>query len=661
MNKRLSRLIEPGMRLYFVILLLFAGVTAWMGMYELAAGELVVVIIVYIYFVIRRRHNRRDILNYIQSSTENMDAASKETLLNMPSPMAVIRLGTGEIVWANDKFVKMTGKQEHFFEVKLADCIPDFSTKWLLDGKTECPDTVTINGRRYSVFGNLARSGDGGQLVMLATLYFVDETELLNTRDEYAASRPVVAIVLIDNYEELTKNVNEKDKSALLANIDDLISAWADGKNGMLRKTDRDRYIFIFEDRYFQSFVDDKFSLLESVRSIKNSAGVAATISIGIGRDAPTFSEGYDFAALSIEMSLSRGGDQAVVKDRFNFAFFGGRNRETERHTKVKSRVMANSMSELISQSSTIYVMGHKVADIDAIGAAAGIICICRKKGVPGFIVVDENNNAAGSLIRALKEKPEYENIFIDPQDALVAADNRSLLVVVDTNRPDQVESLELLQSLNRVAVVDHHRRAADYIENVTLNFHEPFASSASELVAELLQYIVEAKDILPVESMALLAGIVLDTKNFSVRTSGRTFDAAAFLRRSGADTVEVKKLFQNDLEGTVSRYGIIQKAKLYRKEIAIAALESTADRTIAAQAADELLNISGIMTSFVLYPDGERVIISARSIGDTNVQMVLEPLGGGGNAATAGAQVSGKSITEVLSELVASIDKYFD
>ncbi len=661
MNKRLSRLIEPGMRLYFVILLLFAAATAWLEMYELAAGECVVVVVVYTYFVIKRRRNRRDILNYIQSNTENMDAASRETLMNMPSPMAVVRLGTGEIVWANDRFVQMTGKQEHFFEVRISDCIPNFSTKWLLDGKTECPDVVTVNGRRYGVFGNVARSGDGGQLIMLATLYFIDETELLNTRDEYIASRPVVAIVMIDNYDELTKNVNEKDKSALLASIDDLISAWAEGKNGMLRKTDRDRYIFIFEDRYYQGFVDDKFSLLESVKNIKNSAGVAATISIGIGRDAPTFGEGYDFAALSIEMSLSRGGDQAVVKDRFNFAFFGGRNRETERHTKVKSRVMANSMSELVAQSSSIYVMGHKMADIDAIGAAAGIICVCRKKGVPGFIVVDEENNAADNLIRLLKEKPEYEGVFIAPQDALVAADSRSLLVVVDTNRPDQVESLALLQSLNRVAVVDHHRRAADYIENVTLNFNEPFASSASELATELLQYIVEAKDILPVESIALLAGMVLDTKNFTVRTSGRTFDAAAFLRRAGADTVEVKKLFKNDLEEAISRYSIIQKAKLYRKEIAIAALDKTVDRTIAAQAADELLNISGIMASFVLYPDGERVMISARSIGDTNVQMVLEPLGGGGNAATAGAQVSGKSTTEVLSELIASIDKYYE
>ena len=246
-------------------------------------------------------------------------------------------------------------------------------------------------------------------------------------------------------------------------------------------------------------------------------------------------------------------------------------------------------------------------------------------------------------------------------QDALLLADARSLLVVVDTNRPDQVESIELLESLSRTAILDHHRRAADFIEQVVLNLHEPFASSASELVTELLQYSVETHDILPIDAEALLAGIVLDTKNFSVRTGGRTFEAAAFLRRAGADTVSVKMLFQNDLDSTLARYKILQAAKHYRGDIAIAALDYTCNRTVAAQAADELLNIAGIQTSFVLYPDGSRVIISARAIGDANVQVILEPLGGGGNAATAGAQVPDSSVRDVLTRLVESIDKFYE
>lgn len=662
MNKKLAGLIEPGMRLYFAIMVIFVGLTAWLGSYWLAGAEGVVTVVTYIYFVVRRRKNRKEILRYIQSNTENMDTASKETILNMPTPMAIIHLGTEEILWANERFEKMTGKQEHFFEVKIDDAVPGFSNEWLLNGKNQGPEPLTIGDRRYSVYGNLARPDDKDRPVLLATLYFVDETELLNTKDEYLNSRPVVSIILLDNYDELTKNLTDKQKSALLVDFDDRINAWTEGKNGLLKKTDdRDRYIFICEERYFKQITEERFELLEKVREIKNSSGVAATVSIGVGRDGSSFGENYAFAALGVEMCLSRGGDQAVVKDRFNFTFYGGRNQETERHTKVRSRVMANSMGELISQSSSVFVMGHKMADIDAVGAAVGIMCICRKKGVPGYIVIDEKQNASGSLLALLKTRPEYAECFISPQDALLDADSGSLLVVVDTNRPDQVESLELLQACNRVAVVDHHRRAADYIGNYILNFHEPFASSACELVTELLMYQLDVQDIMPVEALALLAGISLDTKSFAVRTSGRTFDAAAYLRRAGADPVEVKKLFQNDLEQTVARYGIIQRAKYYRREIAISAPDYTVDRTIAAQAADELLNISGINTSFVLYPDGDRVIISARSIGDTNVQMVLESLGGGGNAATAGAQVAGKTINEVLTDLVASIDRYFE
>ena len=388
---------------------------------------------------------------------------------------------------------------------------------------------------------------------------------------------------------------------------------------------------------------------------------MADTLSIGIGNDGASFQENYSFANLSIEMALSRGGDQAVIKDKYNFNFFGGRTKETERRTKVKARVIASSLTELISQSSQVFLMGHRMADLDALGAAMGLVCICRKRGRPVRIVLDLENNAAKSLLLALQEHPEYDNLFLSGEDALLAADGRSLLIVVDTNRPDQVESRALLESVNRVAVIDHHRRAADYIEQVVLNLHEPFASSASELVTEILQYAVEPKEIRTMEAQALLAGIVLDTKNFSVRTGSRTFEAAAFLRRAGADTVDVKKLFQNDLDDTIARYQIVQAARLYRNEIAIAALEYATTRTLAAQAADELLNIKGILTSFVLYPDGERVVISARSIGEANVQVILEPLGGGGNAATAGAQIPDKSVREVLTELVASIDKFYE
>ena len=386
-----------------------------------------------------------------------------------------------------------------------------------------------------------------------------------------------------------------------------------------------------------------------------------ASISLGIGIDGATFSESYDFAALSIEMALSRGGAQAVVKDRLNFNFYGGRAQETGQRSKVRSRVMANSMLELIGSSSQVFIMGHRNADLDAVGAALGIACLCRKKGKPAYIVLDMEENAAKRLIDEIKETAPYKEAFISGQEALLLCDDKSTLVVVDTNRPDQVEFKPLLETVPRVCVVDHHRRAADYIKPVVVNFHEPYASSASELVTEMLQYGVEREEILPIEAKALLSGIVLDTKSFHVRTGERSFEAAAYLRQLGADPVEVKKLMQSDFQNTVAKYQIIKSARLYREEIAVAALNTSTTRALAAQAADELLNISGITASFVLYPDEEQVIISARSIGDANVQVILEALGGGGNPATAGAQLRNTTVKDALDRLVEAIDHYYE
>ena len=406
--------------------------------------------------------------------------------------------------------------------------------------------------------------------------------------------------------------------------------------------------------------MQEKFSLLTDIHNIVNPAGLQASISFGLGVDGVNFEECYNFAALSIEMALSRGGDQAVIKDRLNFNFFGGRAKEADRRSKVRSRVTANSLMELIGQSSQVFMMGHKNADLDAVGAAMGISCMCRKKGKKAYIVLDKEVNAAKQLLEEIYQAPEYAGVFISPDEALLQCDKNSTLVVVDTNRPDQVESRPLLEAMSRVCVVDHHRRAADYLEPVVVNLHEPYASSASELVTELLQYSVEKQDVLPIESKSLLAGIFLDTKSFNVRTGERTFEAAAVLRRMGADTTEVKRLLQSDFQETMAKYQIIKSSRLYRKEIAIAALNTGTTRVLAAQAADEMLNISGISASIVLYPDDNKIYVSARSMGDVNVQMILEPLGGGGNTATAGAQITGKSMKDVLDELVVSIDQYY-
>ena len=659
LNRKISKLLQPSVQLYFVILILFALASALFSI-PLAVLEAVVVLILGLYTRTSGHKRRREITKYIENITGNVDVATKDTMVNSPLPMVIFRPESDDIIWTNDRFLRLTGDREHLFDAKLSSVVPGFDTRWLLEGKNECPDHVSFCGRRFVVYGHLVRTGDKGG-GFLATTYWVDVTELCETRDKYLASRPVMAVLLLDNYEDLMKNLTENERSAIYSEINARLDAWVADTHGMLRRVERDRYYYIFEEQYLARFIEKKFDILDTIRQVSNPSGIAATFSIGVGKDGGSFQELMQFANLSIEMALSRGGDQAVVRNQFTFEFYGGRSKETEKRTKVKSRVMANALSALVADSSQVFIMGHKSPDNDCMGAAAGVCAIARKKGVPAHIIREAGSPPAKVLMDKLTHLDEYQDCFLSAQEALLLADNRSLVVVVDTNRPEQVQSLDLVQSCNRVAVIDHHRRAATYIEGAALNYHEPYASSASELVTELLQYIADPTDLTRAEAEALLAGIVLDTKNFTMRTGGRTFEADAFLRWAGADTAEVKKLFQNDLEGTIAKYAIIQNAKLYREKIAIAVVDHTVGRIVAAQAADELLNIIGIDTSFVLYPDGERVIISARSMGDTNVQVILEKLGGGGNAAAAGGQISGKSLSQVATELTQAIDQYLE
>lgn len=659
MNKKLSRLFSTNLTVYFTVMVLICLVSWCRRTYILAACETIATIGLFIYYKIRSVRRRKAIAQYLQDASISVDSVSNEEM-SIPVPAVILNMTDQEIMWCNDAFMKLAGATDSLFEVSLSEIFPDFPTDWLTEGRPECPQETVRDGCRYRVYGDFIRPGEDSAGSLTAMLYFVDETELLNTRDEYDLSRPVVSIILVDNYDELTSNLPDKSISSLSARLDDAITGWAAGSTGILRRLERNRYLFLFEQRELPHYIDEKFSILDTVRAITNETGTPATLSIGVGKDGTSLQECYDFASLSIDMSLSRGGDQAVVKDRYNFSFYGGRAKEAERRTKVKSRVMAGALQELVTGASNVLIMGHKNADIDAVGAAVGVMCICRKLGCPAHIVIDLQHNASKPLLEKLQAVPQYQDCFLSPEDAIVELGEDSLLVIVDTNRPDQVESAQLLSSTDRVAVIDHHRRAADYIEGALLNFHEPYASSACELVTELVQYLTEREDVLPVETLSLLAGIVLDTKNFSVRTGARTFEAAAWLRKSGADTVAVKLLFQNDLHATLDRYEIIQHAEMYRGNIALCCLDYTSDRIIAAQAADELLNISGIEASFVFYPDGNRVICSARSIGEANVQMILEPLGGGGNQATAGAQIKDMTPEQVRDALKQSIDQFF-
>ena len=658
MNKRIARLLRTNITIFSLCLVLFALAAIPFDV-RLAIGEGVAAVAFFLLGRRRSKATQQSLRQYIQRFYGGMDSARSSNMLFTPLPMMVFDLATEDILWSSESFLQLTEQREGIFDAHLETVFPNTSFHWLLEGKTEAPETVVWNHRTYRVFGGVSHP-EGGQSA-LATTYWMDVTDTEEMRRTLELTRPVVAILMVDNYEDLMKATPEGKRSAVRAMLEEKLSQWSAGSEGMMLRYDRDRYLFVFEEKSFSDFAAKRFDVLDAVREVVAGEGVAATLSIGVGRDADSFEALFKNASVALEMALSRGGDQAVVKDKLNFEFYGGRSKATEKRTKVKSRVMANALAALIDEAKQVYVMGHSYADMDALGAAAGVCAIVRKRGKKCRIVIDTENNAAHPMLRRLQALPEYQGAFLSGDDAFLRVQPETLLVVVDTNRPGSVESEPLLDACNRVAVIDHHRRGSSYIDKMALNYHEPYASSASELVTELLQYLIEPGDLLKAESEALLAGIVLDTKNFTNRTGGRTFEAAAYLRRAGADTADVQRMFQSDLQSMISRYDIIRRAELYHGDIAIAALDQECDRVIAAKAADEMLTLQGVRASFVLYRKDDGIYISARSLGEINVQVLVETLGGGGNSTTAGGQCSGMTVAEAKATLLRAIDKYFE
>ena len=659
-NKKIKRLAEPGIGIYLFFFALFAAASLFFRQYYLAAGEGAVFVVLLIYAIVVRRRKVKQLAAYIESITYDAESAKNNTLLHFPLPIAVFRLNDSSIVWGNEMFFQLFGERSGRMDLRIVDLLPDFTGKWLMDGQRCYPGLVTLNDRKYQLHGNLIRSDRPGEdAAFMGITYWVDVTEYDDIRLRYENTRPVPGVIIIDNLDEMCRNQPERVRNEIRDAVEDRLHHWCSTYHAILRRYDRDRYLFVIEKQDLEELRRDKFSIVEQIHQIESPVGIDASLSIGLGEDASTLSEGLQFADMAVELALTRGGDQAVVKNRLNFEFFGGRGLEVEKRTKVKSRVMANTLAELIRDSSRVLVMGHRYADLDALGAAVGICCLARKCGTRANIVIDRERNAVKPLIERLLREPEYRDAFMSPQEAMVAADGRTLLVVVDTNSPNQVEDPDLLDACNRVAVIDHHRVSASYIHNAALGFIEPYASSACELMTEILQEVTEQTDILRCEAEALLAGIVLDTKSFAIRTGERTFDAAACLRRSGADTTEVKKLFQTDMEHTVAMYKIMQEAEQYRS-IVIAAPSTPQNRVVAAKAADQLLNISGVEASVVLSPDGKGgVFASARSIGEINVQILMEKLGGGGNRSAAAVQMEDTSLEDAVRKVHEAIDDY--
>lgn len=654
MKKPFKQPLHVGSSLFLVLFALFSvGCIHFSVIYGVAGLVLCLV------WRMATLHGERESRRQVQELMNNVEIEGGEirpAVTHTPLPTVVALATTGEIVWANDSFAELSGQFAGARHMRLTELAPTFETRWLIEGKTEFPGELRMGKRAYHVYGSMVQSG-AGQMMML---HFLDCTDYVQLRDAAETRRPAISIIAIDNYEELTKNATDSEKSSILAGIDKRLSAWIKDRNAVLRKFDRDKYIFLIENAELEKLSARKFAVLQDVRDIQNHEGVVATLSIGIGKDGETLAECYQYASLAIDMALSRGGDQAVIKNRYTFEFFGGLTEEVEKRTKVKSRVVANALTQLIRDSSQVLIMGHKNSDMDAIGAAAGMVCAARVKGKPVHIVVDQHHTMAGDLIERLETLPEYKDVFISAEDAMILCDYNTLLIVVDVNRPGYVESEALLQSINKVAVIDHHRRAADYIENAVVSLHEPYASSASELVSELLQYLVPTTGILSGEAEAMLAGIYLDTKGFSTRTGVRTFEAAAYLRRAGAEAGDVKRLFQSSFTQYMERQKLISSARDCGQGVIFALTAEEVDRVAAAQAADELLSIIGTRASVVAFRRGNDMAVSARASGQVNVQLLMERLGGGGNHTAAGAQLKNTTPEEADHMITEAIQGYF-
>ncbi len=662
MNNKLQRLAEPGSVLYLAFLVAFAAASLFFRQYTLALAEAALILLLLVYSYFARKRRKKQLAALIEEVAYDTENAKNNTLMNFPLPIAVFRLDDSRIVWGNEMFFGLAKEKGSRVDARISDLVPDFSGKWLLEGKNRYPSLMQVDGRKYQIHGNIIRSDRSEEdSAFMGITYWVDVTEYDDVRLEYEASRPVAAVIVIDNLDEMSKNQTDRVRNDIRDSAEDKLNQWCEECHGIIKRYGHDRYLMLFERRYLEPMKASKFQIVEDMHTVASPNGINATISIGLGVDAAGFGEALQFANMGVELALSRGGDQTVVKNRLSFEFYGGRGSEVEKRTKVKSRVVATTLAELVRDSSRVLVMGHRFADLDSVGAAVGVCCLARKCGVRANIVIDQERNASETLIARLKKESEYKDCFMAPDEAMLRADGRTLLVVVDINRPNQVEDPYLLESCNRVAVIDHHRVGANYIQNAALSFIEPYASSACELLTEILQEAAEPADILRCEAEAILSGIVLDTKSFTIRTGERTFDAAAYLRRCGADTADVKRLLQRDMSDAVAKYRIMQGAELYRG-VALAVAEEPQNRVVVATAADELLNISGVDASTVVAQDDKgNVFVSARSIGEMNVQILMEKLGGGGNRSAAAAQFGALSLQEAAQRVRSAIDEYLD
>ncbi len=603
--------------------------------------------------------------NHIQDITSDVSSASKGNLVNTPIPLVLIETD-GSIVWRSKKFV------EEFNQVSdISNSLNSIVKEIKLDiekneGIKEFTKQFNIGNKFYKIRGAVLKSKKKDkrrQREYMLSLYFIDETKYNELFDTYNKSKPCIGIIMIDNYDEITQMILPERKIELLAKIEKSIIEWVTSTGGLIIKTERDHFIFVFERKFLAEFEKEKFAILDKIKSIELESKIQITLSIAISDDGDTNYEKYKNALNAMDIVLGRGGDQAVVRVDGKYKFYGGKSLEVEKRTKVKARTIAQSISKVISDSDNVMIIGHKNIDIDAMGSALGMYRLSKVLGKDCYIVSEPQGKSLGKFIEVLKSNEEYKDVLINKEKVTELKKENTLLVIVDTHKISYVEFPELLEEINRKIVIDHHRKSPDYIENTIVSFHEVYASSAAELVTELIQYSNKDITLNLIEAEALYGGIMVDTKDFTFKTGVRTFEAAAYLRKYGVDIIRVKKWFQADLESYNMISEIVRKADVIHDSIAIAIYRGDDENSnlICAKAADELLTISDITASFVMARLGDMVHISGRSIGDVNVQVILEKLGGGGHITLAGAQLEDMTIEEAKRELIEKIEEYYE
>ena len=618
-------------------------------------------------------YHRPQMFNDLIAFASQYEVLEKRVLEDLALPYAVMDM-EGRMIWSNKEFAELTGKDQYYrknVNTIFADVTPD---KLPVSEEQDISEISTqVGDRIYRISMQRIRLGEDmvhakvleglPETTSLIAMYLYDETELREYMQANEDNKLVLALAYLDNYEEALESVEDVRRSLLIALIDRKITRYFSNYDGLVKKLEKDKYFLIMRQSSLEALKAQKFHILDEVKTVNIGNEMTVTLSIGIGLNAANYLQNYEYCRIAIEMALGRGGDQVVIKNGDNITYFGGKSQQMEKTTRVKARVKAQALKEFMSTKERVVVMGHKITDVDALGAAIGIYRAGKTLGKPVHIVVNDPSTSIRPLIAGYLNNPEYEpSMFIDREQAMELVDDNTVVVVVDTNKPSYTECQDLLYMTKTVVVLDHHRRGNEIIENAVLSYVEPYASSTCEMVAEILQYFSDDLRLRNIEADCIYAGIIIDTNNFITRAGVRTFEAAAFLRRSGADMTRVRKMLRDNFDSYKAKAEAVRSAEIYRECFAIAVCPSEgleSPTVVGAQAANELLNIAGVKASFVLTTYNKEVYISARAIDEINVQLMMEKMGGGGHINIAGAQVK-ESIENVKEMLKGIIDEMY-